>query len=220
MHEQSTHADTTTTVQDFLIMVHAMSSKPNPPPCRRRRVRFASAITWSDSSTSNLTSEEISELWYGFSELTAFKAQVKQLAKSERTNCPSVQHPDGDSTMRGLEPYSAARQTYKHMAIRCTLSAHNQGMSADDTALVASICSAWNEEMSRIQAFQDFCQVYQPSMLKHIPKVASVPSKFPFPLKKKRLLCPEAEEPTTNAVVGRRVRQRTSCPTRRHGNLL
>jgi hypothetical protein len=187
-----------------------MSSKPNPPPGRRRRVRFASAITWVDSSTSNLTSEEVSERWYGLSELTAFKAQAKQLAKSERTNRPSVQHADGDSTMRGLESYSAARQTYKHMAIRCTLSAHNQGMSADDTALVASICSAWNDEMSRIQAFQDFCHVYRPSMLNHIPKVASVPSTFPFPLKEKRPLRPE--EPTTNAVARRRVRQRTTGP--------
>lgn len=218
MHEQSTHAYATTTGQDFLIMAQAISSKPNPPPRRRRRVRFASAITWADSSTYTFTSEEVSELWYGFSELTAFKAQVKQLAKSERTSLPSVQHPDGDSTLRGLEPYSAARQTYKLMAIRCTLSAHNQGMSTDDIALVASICSEWNEEMSRIQGFQDFCQVYQPSMLKHIPKVASVPSKFPFPLKKKRLLSPE--EPTTNAVTGRRVRQRPSCPNPPNDNLL
>ena len=164
----------TSTTQDIFLLMQRITDRP------RRKVRFAPDVATVNSSP--LAFEELADLWYQQTDLVAFKAQAKSLLKAESI--------DENESTRGLEYCTIERQRHKALTIRCTLSAHRRGMSADHTAQVARKCTVWSEEVAFVQACHDYCTVYQPAMTPFIPKVDSVPPEFPFSIKK-RAVSPE-----------------------------
>lgn len=155
------------TSQDWLAIMEVLAGKKTTATTPRRGVRFAPLV--SCLSNSPLPFEEVQALWHGQDELFAFRAEAKSLARS-------------GVKVRGLEHCTLTRQKQRKMTIKCTLSAQQKGL---DVAAVSQKCSEWNSEIAYVQACQDYCEVYQPAMLDRIPKVESIPARFPFTTKKR-----------------------------------
>jgi hypothetical protein len=156
------------TSQDWLAIMEVLAGKNTTATTTpRREVRFAPLV--SCLSNAPLPFEEVQALWHGQDELFAFRAEAKSLARS-------------GAKVRGLEHCTMTRQKQRKMTIKCTLSAQQKGL---DVAAVSRRCSEWNSEIAYVQAFQDYCDVYQPALLDRIPKVEHIPARFPFTTKKR-----------------------------------
>jgi hypothetical protein len=155
------------TSQDWLAIMEVLAGKNATSTKPRRGVRFAPLV--SCLSNAPLPFEEVQTLWHGQDELFEFRAEAKSLARS-------------GVKVRGLEHCTMTRQKQRKMTIKCTLSAQQKGL---DVAAVSRRCSEWNSEIAYVQAFQDYCEVYQPALLDRIAKVENIPARFPFSTKKR-----------------------------------
>jgi hypothetical protein len=174
-------------------------------PLSKKRVTFNDAIwVMPLHSTSD---EEAKLIWYGASELIAFRREGREVALSFRKGAV----PASPGQYRGFEGTAPNRQLQRILSIRCTLSAHRKGMSLEDTATVAQKCNEWSNQLAFVQACHDFADVYQPQMTCMIPAITSMPDpQFPSALMRndpeKRRTSLEGDES------GRRVRHRV-CQT-------
>lgn len=172
------------TQQDWMVVMEALAGRTAP----KRRVRFSSAVTNVRNST---PAEELRQLWYNQEELTAFRAEAKQLARA-------------GVKVRGLEHCAPERQKHRKLSIKCTLSAYRRGMDERNVSVVAQRCSEWNTEIAFVQACHDYCDIYQPAMKAVVPEISSIPARFPYATKKR-----EATPPACIFEADRRVRRRT-----------
>jgi hypothetical protein len=153
--------------EDYITLIKMLSIEPS-----RKRVRFEPTV--SSSNPGPLSQEDLRALWYDRQDLAQFRSELRKLASSAGSlNCNSL---------RGLESSSYSRKLHKHMTIQCTISAHKNGMSADQTAAMSRKCTEWNERVAYAQACHDYCNVYQPSMA--LPELSNKPPQFPFALKR------------------------------------
>lgn len=173
--------------QYFMFMMQRLAEQP---PTSKRRVRFAPLV--STCSSSPLPFEDLKQLWYHPEDFASFKTEARKLAGSSNSD-----------DVRGLEHCNVERQKHKFLSIRCTLSAHRRGMSADDTAVVAKKCTAWSEETAFVQGCHDYYSVYEPAMTAFIPQVSSIPPEFPFAMKKR--VASQSSQPESERRVRRRV---------------
>ena len=176
------------TQQDWAVVMEALAGKTAPA---KRRVRFSSTVA---NVSNSRPAEGLRQSWYDQDELTAFRAEAKQIAKS-------------GIKVRGLEHCTPQRQRHRRLSIRCTLSAYRRGMDERNVAVVAQRCSEWNTEIAFVQACHDYCDIYQPAMKAAVPQISSIPARFPYATKKR-----EATPPTCGFEAqqnDRRVRRRT-----------
>lgn len=170
---------------------------------KRRIVRFAPMISVSPSN--GVSPTEASQVWYTVTDLAGFKYNAKVAAYSFRMGTPSCED------VRGIESSTSARQTRRFLAVRCTLSAHRNGLSADETAFVAQRCTAWNAEVAFVQACHDYAEIYRPDLSRMIPEVDIVPPEFPFPYSRNEATRKRSAAGSTGADMSRRVRSRSCC---------
>lgn len=138
---------------------------------RKRRVRFAPMVS---VSTANTVPPSVAErIWYGNADLAKFKLSAKKAATSLRLGVPC-------DDVRGVEGCTSARQERRYLAVRCTLSAHRRGLSANATAVVSQRCTEWNARVAVVQARHDFAEIYHPDLFRLLPRVEITPPRFPF----------------------------------------
>ena len=165
-----------------------------------RRVRFFPLVSLTKKS-GLLPFNELKDLWYNKTDLALFRSEQRSEAHREGVSAYAAHH---DS--RCLEQNRrVVRLKYKYLTIQCTLSAYGRGIGVDKTAKIAQKCSAWNAQLAIVQAFQNYCDIYEPTMAKMGPTATSmVPPKFPFAMKPKRV----ASEYNAVSESSRRVRAR------------
>jgi hypothetical protein len=134
-----------------------------------------------------MSAEEKSSIWYSDNELCEFKESVRDLCRGLRSNQTSAASSNkDDSFLRGLEHrINFDRLRHKVLSNRCILMAQGYVHSDDQLGDISRKCSEWSTEMAQLQATSDFCQVYQPDMLHHVPEPSSPPD-FPFSMKSKK----------------------------------
>jgi hypothetical protein len=132
------------------------------------------------SSFMKIDVEDTAGLWYTQKETLSFKESLHKLASSE-TKGHSI---NGEST-RGAERLNLQRLRNKSLTRECILQTHRKGDSEEHTATVARKCTLWTKEIALIQALQDYCDVYQPSMTSLVPNVVALPPYFSVTPKKR-----------------------------------
>eukprot|EP00980_Cylindrotheca_fusiformis_P020083 scaffold7161_cov133-Cylindrotheca_fusiformis.AAC.6 len=173
----------------------------------KKQVCFAQTVRM--STPSPLHFDEVKDLWYNRSELSAFKSQARQVVSKSRREAARAKMSDLPSLattldLRGLEHCTAERQLRKVLSVRCTVSAFRRGLQAEQIASIAQKCTAWNSQYAHLQGCHDYCNVYKPDMITAIPQLVNTPPAFPIAMRKRRV----GEE-----VVGssqRRVRRRVN----------
>ncbi|KAG7343422.1 hypothetical protein IV203_021367 [Nitzschia inconspicua] len=115
--------------------------------------------------------EDVRQIWYGASELFAFRREGRDIALSFRKGLV----PASPGQYRGFENTAPNRQQQRHLSIRCTLSAHRKGLNTEDTASVAKMCNEWSTELAFVQACHDYFDIYQPHLTCMIPDISSIP---------------------------------------------
>jgi hypothetical protein len=169
-----------------------------------KRVRFSPTVC--ATAPGPLLFEEVKDLWYDRSELTAFKSRArKAVSESRKANDLSTTTTTTTTSLdlRGLEYCTDERQKHKFMAIRCIISASSRrGLQPDQLGSIARKCSAWNQQNAVLQGCHDYCNVYNPVMVKSIPQLDNTPPEFPIAMRKRKVTDPIPSQ--------RRVRSRLS----------
>jgi hypothetical protein len=156
-------------------------SPPALKPASRRRVNFKDArIVGFVTLGSSMTQEERNNVWYQSTDLDDFKTQARSL-------CRRLREEDEEHTeKRGLEHRVCLdRQRNKCLALRCTLKAQSRSSCPEFIARISTKCTAWAKEVALAEATRDFCEVYYPHLVAHIPAVTKTSCPFPVPLKKR-----------------------------------
>merc|ERR1712150_117433 len=112
---------------------------------------------------------------------------------------------------RGLESrVSMERQRNKYLATRAIIKAQQRyENNPEQLAALASKCTAWAKEVALCTGYQDYCHVYNPSLVQFVPQTMSV--KFPSLLQRKRR--EKSSEPSSNdASPSKRRRCESSAP--------
>mmetsp|Transcript_11317 Transcript_11317/g.12632 ORF Transcript_11317/g.12632 Transcript_11317/m.12632 type:complete len:235 (-) Transcript_11317:104-808(-) len=161
----------------------------------RRRVSFQSTEIVGISA-SEVLEEEYNDLWYQHSELVQFKDAARNLCRQIRRSEIVEDQPLLDtridlaletenSCARGLESrISMERQRNKFLATRAIVRSQERSVNPDQLAALASKCTAWAKEVALCTGYQDFYQVYNPTMVHLVPNTMS--TTFPFQARDKR----------------------------------
>ena len=137
----------------------------------RRSVCFAEDA--SSFLRESVSTEELEIMWYQPKELHRFKLQV-------RDHILAIQISE---EKRGLERYTIERSRNKQLGIKCTVLAYKKGISEESSLsllIAAKKCSSWFQKRAFVQAFEDFCEVYQPEMVGLLPQTSNTPPKLDF----------------------------------------
>jgi len=161
----------------------------------RRRVSFrGNEIV---GSSSEIYEDDRDDVWYRHSELVQFKDDARNLSRQIRGVCDLVEadqplldtridlalQQTNNCSSRGLENrVSLERQRNKLLATRVIVKAQERYANPEELAMLASKCTAWAKEVALCTGYQDFYQVYNPTMVHLVPNTMS--SKFPFDTKR------------------------------------
>jgi hypothetical protein len=158
--------------------IQIMMAEAGVPSTAKKRLRFDPDVYV--SSPIGIDVEDTAGLWYTQKETLSFKESLHKLASSETQG-----HPINGESMRGAERLNLQRLRNKSLTREYILQTHRKGASEEHTATVARKCTLWTKEIALIQALQDYCDVYQPSMTSLVPNVVASPPYFSVTPKKR-----------------------------------
>jgi hypothetical protein len=161
--------------------IQILMAEAGGPSTAKKRVCFDPDI-YVSMSPIGIDVEDTECLWYTQKETLSFKESLHKLASSKTQG-----HPINGESMRGAERLNLQRLRNKSLTREYILQTHRKGASDEHTATVARKCTIWTKELALIQALQDYCDVYQPSMTSLVPNVVASPPYFAV-LPKKRVV--------------------------------
>eukprot|EP00529_Nitzschia_sp_RCC80_P025223 CAMPEP_0113484884 /NCGR_PEP_ID=MMETSP0014_2-20120614/24197_1 /TAXON_ID=2857 /ORGANISM="Nitzschia sp." /LENGTH=527 /DNA_ID=CAMNT_0000378511 /DNA_START=1065 /DNA_END=2648 /DNA_ORIENTATION=+ /assembly_acc=CAM_ASM_000159 len=108
---------------------------------------------------------------------------------------------DKVDSCRGMESrVCIRRQRNKLLSERCILKAQAKNRNPDFIASISLKCSVYAKEVAAAQGMIDYCEVYFPHLIPHLPKIKDLPQ-HPFPIKTKTTESSPTRMSTTTSAI-------------------